>query len=120
MYLLDLSFGRIVSVPIRPGSVELTDGVDSSTLNYKILNSTEPNEFEGFVVRLSRWNSTEFNFIDQHNNTVGGSGYSESGIFGSLVNGALYKVSAFADDACSSSQLSRESADDYFQSSSYI
>ena len=106
-----------ISVPISPGSITLTDGTGSSAVNYTVINSTEPNEVEGYIVQIAKWNKTEFNFIDQRNNTVGGSGYSESGVFGSLVNGALYKVSAFADDACSLSQFSRESADGYFQSS---
>ena len=113
----NLSFGQTISVPLHPGNITLTGGVDSSSINYTIINSTEQNEFEGFVVRLSRWNVTEFVFIAEDINTVGGSGYSESGFFGSLVNGALYKVSAFTDDACSLAQLSRESADGYFQSS---
>ena len=102
-------------VPISPEKIDLADGSDPYSVNYTIFNSTEPNELEGYVVRLSKWDGKEFTPIDEQNNTIGGSGYSESGIFTSLLKGVVYKISVFTDDVCFSSQLSTDSTDEYFQ-----
>ena len=102
-------------VPLRPDNVTITKSSDEVTANYSITNSTEPNELEGYIVQLSKWERTEFTLIEEQNNTIGGSGYSDSGFFTSLEKGAAYKISVFSDDVCSSSQLSADSADGYFQ-----
>ena len=105
--------------PVRPDNVTVTEGANAFTANYLIINSSEPNESEGYVVRLAKWNGATFDLTSEHDKTVGGSGYSESGFFSSLLKGVVYKISVFADDACASEQLSSDSTDAYFQAGEF-
>ena len=90
---------NFVLVPAAPANITAVEGNALTAIDYTVTGGS-PGEVGGYDVIYKFWNGTDFEEIGSDN----------SGSIGGLSVGTLYKLIAFAQSECSSSELSEGNA----------